>query len=85
MDEVINLLTNYGVSIVIVGLFIWDWITNKKETRKTLNAIQTSNENIASCLLEMKQSNNNISKSLDLLQKSLDNQTEKIDKLLERK
>lgn len=84
MEDIINLLTNYGVSIIIVALFIWDWISNKKDTKKTLNAIQTSNENIASCLNEMKQSNTNISKSLDLLQKSLDNQTEKIDRLLER-
>lgn len=84
MEDIINLLTNYGVSIIIVALFIWDWVSNKKDTRKTLNAIQASNENIASCLIEMKQSNNNISKSLDLLQKSLDNQTEKIDRLLER-
>lgn len=85
MEEIINLLTNYGVSIIIVALFIWDWVSNKKDTKKTLNAIQSSNENIASCLNEMKQSNTNISKSLDLLQKSLDNQTEKIDRLLERK
>lgn len=85
MEEIVNLLMNYGVSIVIVALFIWDWVGNKKDTKKTLNAIQTSNENIASCLIEMKQSNNNISKSLDLLQKSLDNQTEKIDRLLERR
>ncbi len=84
MEEIINLLTNYGVSIIIVALFIWDWVSNKKDTKKTLNAIQSSNENIASCLNEMKQSNTNISKSLDLLQKSLDNQTEKIDRLLER-
>lgn len=85
MEEIANLLMNYGVSIVIVALFIWDWITNKKETKKTLNAIQVSNENIASCLIEIKSSNINISKSLDLLQKSLDNQTDKIDKLLERR
>lgn len=84
MEEIINLLTNYGVSIIIVALFIWDWVSNKKDTKKTLNAIQSSNENIASCLNEMKQSNTNISKSLDLLQKTLDNQTEKIDRILER-
>ena len=85
VEEVANLITNYGVSIIIVALFIWDWVSNKKDVKNTLNAIKESNENIASCLLEMKQSNTNISKSLDLLQKSLDNQTEKIDKLLERK
>lgn len=85
MEEIANLIMNYGVSIIIVALFIWDWVSNKKDVKKTLNAIQESNENIASCLIEMKQSNANISKSLDLLQKSLDNQTEKIDKLLERR
>ena len=85
MQEMINSVSNYGITIVIVGLFLWDWLTNKKETKKTLMAIQVSNENIASCLVEIKSSNENISKSLDLLQKSLDNQTEKIDKLLERR
>lgn len=85
MEEMVSSVMDYGVSIVIVALFIWDWITNKKDTKKTLSAIQTSNKNIASCLAEMKLSNTNISKSLDLLQKSLDNQTEKIDRLLERK
>lgn len=81
----INLIVNYSVSIVIVALFLWDWISNKKDVKITLKTIKESNENIASCLIEMKQSNNNISKSLDLLQKSLDNQTQKIDKLLERR
>lgn len=84
MEDIISSISNYGVSIVIVALFIWDWVTNKRETKKTLGAIQKSNENIASCLNEMRQSNNNTSKSLDLLQKTLDNQTEKIDRLLER-
>ena len=84
MEDIISSISNYGVSIVIVGLFIWDWVTNKRETKKTLSAIQDSNKNIASCLDEMKKSNDNISKSLDLLQTSLDNQTEKVDRLLER-
>ena len=85
MEEIANLITNYGVSIIIIALFIWDWISNKKDVKDTLAAIKESNENIASCLNEMQLSNNNISKSLDLLQKSLDNQTQKIDKLLERR
>ena len=85
MEEIANLIMDYGVSIIIIGLFIWDWITNKKDIKKTLEAIEENSKNVGACLTEMKQSNDNISKSLDLLQKSLDNQTGKIDKLLEKK
>lgn len=85
MNETIDLITNYGVTVVIVALFIWDWVVNKKEIKSTLETMKTSNETIAECMIEMRQSNNNISKSLDLLQKSMDTQTQKIDKLLERR
>lgn len=77
MEEIVSLISNHGVSVVIIALFIWDWVSNKKEIKNTLNAIRESNEAISMF-------NHNISKSLDLLQKSLDNQTEKIDRLLER-
>lgn len=85
MEEFLNMIANYGLTIVIAGLFIWDWVSNKKENKQTLETIKTSNDTIANCLTEMKSSNDNISKSLDILQKSLDNQTQKIDKLLERR
>lgn len=85
MQEIADLLMNSSVSIVIIILFIWDWVSNKKETKNTLNTIKNSNEIISKCLIELETSNTNITKSLDLLQTSLDNQTEKIDKLLERK
>ena len=60
MENIISSVANYGVSIVIVGLFLWDWIVNKKKMTETLE--------------EMKVSNANTSKSLELLQKSMDNQ-----------
>ncbi len=84
MEEIARLISTYGISIVIVALFLWDWKNNKTDVKKTIEAIKDSNTTISACLIEMKQSNNNISKSLDLLQRSLDNQTNKIDKLLER-
>ena len=84
MEEIANLIMDYGVTIIIVGLFIWDWVTNKKDIKNTLSAIEENSKNVGACLTEMKQSNDNISKSLDLLQKTLDNQTGKIDKLLEK-
>ena len=55
-----RMLSNYGVSIVIVGLFLWDWIANKRKITETLE--------------EMKISNSNTAKSLELLQKSMENQ-----------
>ena len=69
MEEIAKLIANYGVSIIIVTLFIWDWFTNKKDMKETIEVI--------------KDTSINISKSLDLLQKSMDRHDDKLDKLLE--
>ena len=69
MEEIAKLIANYGVSIIIITLFIWDWFTNKKDMKETIEVI--------------KDTSINISKSLDLLQKSMDRHDEKLDKLLE--
>ena len=58
MREIVELIANYGVSAVIIFLFIWDWYINKKEMKETLEVI--------------KDTSINISKSLDLLQKSME-------------
>lgn len=71
MEEFVKIVANYGISIVIVGLFLYDWFTNKKEMKSTLDVI--------------KDTSINISKSLDLLQKSMDRHDEKLDKILERR
>ncbi len=62
MEEMIKLIVNYGVSIIIIGLFLWDWLTNKKKANETLEEVKLANLNIA--------------KSLELLQKTMDNQNE---------
>ncbi len=85
MEEIAQLITNYGVMIVIVAIFLWDYIANKKDMKDTLGTMKDTNLNISNCLEEMKDSNRNMEKSLDLLQKSMDNQSMKIDKLLEKK
>lgn len=71
MKEIVELIANYGVSAIIVFLFIWDWYINKKEMKETLEVI--------------KDTSINISKSLDLLQKSMDRQDEKLDKILDER
>ncbi len=71
MEEFIKMLSNYGVTVVIVGLFLWDWFSNKKDMKDTLSVI--------------KDTSINISKSLDLLQKSTDRQEEKLNKILEKR
>lgn len=70
MEEVIKLVANYGLSIALSTLFIWDWFSNKKEVKDTLAVIKDTSVNI--------------SKSLDLLQKSMDRHDEKLDKILEK-
>ena len=69
MKELLEMLTNYGVSIIIVGLFLYDWFTTRKDMQKTL-------EQNSKCLVEIQNTNRNTAKSLELLQKSMDNQSE---------
>lgn len=83
MEELAQLITNYGV--MIVAIFLWDYVANKKDMKNALETMKDTNLNISNCLEEMKDGNKNMEKSLDLLQKSMDNQSMKIDKLLERK
>ena len=85
MEELAQLITNYGVMIVVVAIFLWDYVSNKKDMKNALETMKDKNLNISNCLEEMKDGNKNMEKSLDLLQKSMDNQSMKIDKLLERK
>ena len=69
MKELLEMLTNYGVSIIIVGLFLYDWFTTRKDMQKTL-------EQNSKCLVEIQNTNRNTAKSLELLQKSMDSQSE---------
>ncbi len=69
MKELLEMLTNYGVSIIIVGLFLYDWFTTRKDMQKTI-------EQNGKCLIEIQNTNMNTAKSLELLQKSMDNQSE---------
>ena len=69
MQEIIELISKYGVSLVIVGLFLYDWLTTRKDMQETLK------QNIT-CLIEIQNTNRNTAKSIVLFQKSMDNQSE---------
>lgn len=58
MEEILNMISNYGVMVLIVALFLWDWIDNRKSIKTSLD--------------EMSKTNSNTSKSLELLQKSME-------------
>ena len=80
MEEIVKLIGEHGLLIVIAGLFIWDWLVNKKNNAETLKELKDSNKNIAT-------SSQNIAKSLDIIlnnqireENSLNNIVEKIDR-----
>lgn len=50
MEDIIRLISSYGVSFVIVAIFLWDYIVNKKNMRDTLEAIKDTNTNILKIL-----------------------------------
>ncbi len=67
MEEIIKIMQNQGVGAVIVILFVWDWLTNKKDIKTTL-------EQNEKCLQEISNSTKNTAKSLELLQESMKDQ-----------
>lgn len=69
MQEILDIVSNFGASIAIVILFLYDWYTTRKDMQKTL-------EQNGTCLVEIQNTNKNTAKSLELLQKSMDNQYE---------
>lgn len=92
MEEMIKLISTYGVSFVIVALFLWDYIANKRKLaenqemiKSTLKTVEETTTTISSCLIEMQQTNLNTAKSLELLQKQMENTDKKVDKLLEER
>lgn len=92
MEEMLNLISTYGVSAIIVGLFLWDYVSNKKKLaenqemiKSTLKTVEETTITISNCLVEMQQTNLNTAKSLELLQKQMESTDKKVDKLLERR
>lgn len=66
MEEYINLLSNYGGLIVLAGLFLYVFFTDKKDRKEEKEANQK-------LLSEVSASNRNIAESLNLLKMSMDN------------
>ena len=92
MEQIVQMIGTYGVSFVIVAIFLWDYCSNKKKTSENQEVIKTTLETvgkttttIASCLKEMQQQNLNTAKSLELLQNQMETTDKKIDILLERR
>ena len=92
ISQISQLVGTYGVSFVIVFIFLWDYVTNKKKTAENQEVIKTTLEKkkkttttIAGCLKEMQQQNLNTAKSLELLQNQMETTDKKIDILLERR
>lgn len=69
MIEIAGIVKEYGVEIVIICMFIYDWFTNKKDIKETL----TQNN---SFLTEISKSSMNTAKSLDLLQQTMNDEKE---------
>ena len=90
LTQIGQMLGTYGVSAVIVIIFLWDYVANKKKNvenqetiKTTLEVVKESTTTISNCLIEMQQTNLNTAKSLELLQKQMESTDKKVDKLLE--
>ena len=50
MEEIIDIIGNFGVSVAIVILFLYDWFTTRKDMQETLKQNST-------CLIEIQNTN----------------------------
>ncbi len=66
MEEYLNILSNYGGLVILAGLFLYVFFTDKKERKEEKEANQK-------LLSEVSASNRNIAESLNLLKMSMDN------------
>lgn len=92
LTQIGQMLGTYGVSAVIVIIFLWEYVVNKKKNienqetiKTTLAVVKESTTTISNCLIEMQQTNLNTAKSLELLQRQMENTDKKVDKLLEER
>lgn len=74
MNDLLKIISDYGVSTLVVILFVYDWIVNKKEVKDTLSVIKETSTNMNNILEELKSGNENIATSLAIISKSVDNQ-----------
>lgn len=91
MEEILKGIGNYGVSFIIVAIFLWEYATNRKKEienqeviKSTLETVERSTVTISKCLTEMQQTNVNTAKSLEILQKQMETTDRKVDKILEK-
>ena len=92
ITQISQLLGTYGISAIIIVIFLWDYIANKKKNvenqetiKTTLAVVKETTTTISNCLIEMQQTNLNTAKSLELLQKQMESTDKKVDKLLEER
>ena len=76
MEEIIDTIGNFGVSVAIVILFLYDWFTTRKDMHKTLEQNSKCLDEIKNTNINNAETNRNTAKSLELLQKSMDNQSD---------
>ena len=74
MAETLKIISDYGVTLIIVCLFIYAWWDDRRNRNQMLNTSLKLEQNNNEILSEMKTTNSNTSKSLELLRISMQQQ-----------
>ena len=59
MDEIATLISTYGGTVILAGLFIYVFLSDRKDNMQVLKELSSSNQNIAESLNLLKTSINN--------------------------
>lgn len=76
MQNTLKFIAEYGVTVVIVALFLYAWWDDRHNRNQILDNSLKLEHNNNEILNEMKKTNSNTAKSLELLQISMQNQTD---------
>ena len=69
MKEIVEIIFNYGGTLVLAALFVYMFLTDRKELKE-------EKKNNSQILKELSASNNNIAESLNLLKTSIEINTD---------
>lgn len=85
MNELVQLIFQYGGTVIMAVLFIWVFIEDKRKNSKMLEDNTTMLRALTESNRTLTESNNNIAKALDIISNNLIVIDKKVDLLREEK
>jgi len=71
VQEMVQIITNYGILVVIAAIFIWDKVVNVKQTEKILSELQAASRMQTAAIESIRIASDNTATALQIIQNTL--------------